>query len=149
MPIITNLGYFISLITLDGKNWIKEYNDGSKPLGFYLEAKYDIKVKVPKLLYHTSPIKYKNKISKIGFIPKTGNKKSNHPDRIYLTDDLKTAFDFGLNIRRELLEGFCIYEINGDCITNLYSDVNLRNSGFYTLQNIKPESFRLIKEFNV
>lgn len=146
LPIITNLGYFISLITFDGDSWIKEYASESCPVAFYLEPKYDLKVIVPETLYHTSPIKFKDKISKIGFIPKTGNKKSNHPDRIYLTDNLKTAVSFGENIKNETKDGYCIYKVDGKYINNLYSDINLRSGGFYTLQNIKPNCFELIKE---
>lgn len=147
LPIIINLGYFISLHTLDGSNWIKEYDNNSYPIAFYLEPKYDLKVSVPEILYHASPIKFKDKISKIGFIPKTGNKKSNHPDRIYLTDNLDIAISFGENIKNETKKGYCIYKIDGKCIDNLYSDINLREGGFYTLQNINPDCFELIKEF--
>jgi hypothetical protein len=146
LPLITNLGYFISLTTFDGNNWIKEYDYDSCPIAFFLEPKYDLKVSVPEILYHASPIKFKDKISKIGFIPKTGNKKSNHPDRIYLTDNLNIAISFGENIKTETKKGYCIYKIDGKCIDNLYSDINLRESGFYTLQNIDPIFFELIKE---
>jgi hypothetical protein len=146
LPIITNLGYFISLATFDGEKWIKEYDNNSSPIAFYLEPKYDLKVTVPEILYHVSPIKFKDKISKIGFIPKTGNKKSNHPDRIYLTDDLNISIRFGENIKNETKNGYCIYKIDGKFIDNLYIDINLRDGGFYTLQNISPNSFQLIKE---
>ena len=146
LPLITNLGYFISLYTLDGDKWLKEYDDSTEPIAFYLEAKYDLKVSVPDVLYHASPIKFRDKISKIGFIPKTGNKKSKHPDRIYLTDDLETAIRFGKNIKDETKSGYCIYKIDGKCVNNLYSDVNLRNGGYYTTQNINPNCFELIKE---
>lgn len=146
LPIITNLGYFISLYTLDGSNWLKDYNNETEMIAFYLEPKYDIKVDIPSILYHVSPIRFKDKISKIGFIPKSGNKISSHPERIYLTDDLKTAISFGDNIKSETNSGYCIYKISGDCIENLYSDINLRNGGFYTLQNISPDNFELIKE---
>jgi hypothetical protein len=148
LPIITNLGYFISLYTIDGSNWLKEYSDDTNPIAFYLEPKYDLKVPIHETLYHSSPIKYKDKISKIGFIPKTGNKISNHPERIYLTDDLNSAISFGENIKKETKSGYCVYKINGKCIDNLYSDINLRSNGYYTLQNIKPGCFELIKEIS-
>jgi hypothetical protein len=146
LPIITNLGYFISLYTLDGSNWLKYYNNDTEMIALYLEPKYDLKVDIPNILYHVSPVRFKDKISKIGFIPKTGNKISKHPERIYLTDDLKTAINFGDNIKSETNSEYCIYKISGDCIENLYSDINLRNGGFYTLQNIPPDKFELIKE---
>lgn len=146
IPLITNLGYFISLITIDGESWLKKYDDDTKPVAFYLEPKYDLQVSVPEILYHASPIKYKDKISKIGFIPKTGNKISNHPERIYLTDDLEKAISFGQNITSDTNNGYCIFKINGGCIDKLYIDINLISGGFYTLQNIKPEFFELISQ---
>lgn len=146
LPLITNLGYFISLITINGNDWIKEFDNETCPIAFYLEPKYDLKVLVPETLYHSSPIKFKDKISKIGFIPKTGNKISNHPERIYLTDDLNTAIAFGENIKNKTKSGYCIYKIDGECIDNLYSDINLRSGGFYTLQNISPNHFVLMRE---
>ena len=51
-----------------------------------------------------------------------------------------------ITIKNEENNGFSVYEINGNCINNLYSDVNLRKGGYYTLENIKPECFKLIKE---
>lgn len=59
LPIITNLGYFISKLTIDGQEWIKEYNNNTKPIAFVLEAKYDYEVEIPDKLYHASPIKFK------------------------------------------------------------------------------------------
>ena len=152
IPIITNLGYFISKLTINGQEWIKEYNSDTKPIALILEAKYDYEVDIPETLYHASPIKFKDKIIKFGLTPKTGNKLSNHPERIYLTDDLNKAIDFGNYLREEndnewYKNGYCIYSVKGIGISKLYSDVNFRNGGFYTLNNIKSENIRLIKEF--
>ena len=147
IPLFNNLGYFISTYTVNGNKWEKDYTDNTRPISLYLEPKYDLKIdNIPKILYHTSPIKFRDKISKIGFIPKTGNKLSNHQERIYLTDDLNTAISFGKNIKKEHNSGYCIYEIDGSCISNLYSDINLRNNGYYTIQNISPNYFKLIEE---
>jgi hypothetical protein len=146
IPLFNNLGYFISLYTINGTDWIKDYDDNTKPSAIYLEPKYDIEVEVPKILYHASPLKFKDKISKIGFIPKSGNKLSKHPDRIYVTDNLQTAIYFGENIKVEEGDGYCIYEIDGRYINKLYSDINLRSNGFYIIQNISPECFKIIKE---
>lgn len=147
IPLFNNLGYFISTYTINGNDWLKEYNDDTKPSALYLEPIYDIEIdKIPDVLYHTSPLKFKDKILKIGFIPKTGNKLSKHPDRIYLTDNLETAFYFGENIKKENY-GYCIWKIKGECISNLYSDINLRKFGYYTINNIPPKYFELIKEY--
>lgn len=152
LPIITNLGYFISKLTVDGQEWIKEYNIDIKPIAIILEAKYDYEVDIPETLYHTSPIRFKDKIVKLGLTPKTGNKLSNHPERIYLTDDLNKAIDFGNYLREEedsewYKNGYCVYSIKGIGVSKLYSDINLRQGGFYTINNIKSESIKLIKEF--
>lgn len=152
LPIITNLGYFISKLTINGQEWVKEYDNDTKPIAFILEAKYDYEVEIPENLYHASPIRFKDKIVKFGLTPKTGNKLSNHPERIYLTDDLNKAIDFGNYLREEsdsdwYKNGYCVYSVKGTGISKLYSDVNFRKGGFYTLNNIKSENIKLIKEF--
>lgn len=151
IPIITNLGYFISKLTINGQEWIKEYTNDTKPIAFILEPKYDYEVNIPETLYHASPIKFKHKIIRFGLTPKTGNKISNHPERIYLTNDLNKAIDFGNYLREEdsdwYKNGYCVYSVNGTGISKLYSDINFRQGGFYTLNNIKLENIKLIKEF--
>lgn len=152
LPFITNIGYFVSKYTIDGQEWLKNYNNEIKPIAFILEAKYDYEVSIPDKLYHASPIRFKDKILKNGLSPKSGNKLSNHPERIYLTDNMINAISFGNYLRNEednqwYKNGYCIYSIEGRHITKLYSDVNFREGGFYTMNNIKPENIKLIKEF--
>lgn len=152
IPIITNLGYFISKLTIDGQEWIKDFNNNTKPIAFVLESKYDYQVEIPETLYHASPIRFKDKIVKSGLTPKTGNKLSNHPERIYLTDDFNKSIDFGNYLREEedsewYKNGYCVYSVRGSGISKLYSDINFRKGGFYTLNNIKSENIKLIKEF--
>ena len=152
LPIITNLGYFISKLTINGQEWIKDFNNDTKPIAFILEAKYDYEVEIPETLYHASPIKFRDKIVKFGLTPRTGNKLSNHPERIYLTDDLNKAIDFGNYLIEEedsewYKNGYCVYSVKGTGISKLYSDVNFRKGGFYTLNNIKSENIKLVKEF--
>jgi hypothetical protein len=151
LPIITNLGYFISKLTINGQEWIKEYNEETKPIAFILEAKYDYEVEIPNILYHASPIRLKDKILKWGLTPKSGSKLSNHPERIYLTDDLEKAINFGNFLKEDDNEwyknGFCVYSVKTTELSKLYSDVNFRQGGYYTLNNIKPQNIDLIKEF--
>ena len=152
LPIlITNLGYFISKLTIDGQEWIKEFDSDAKPIAFILEAKYDYEGEIPNTLYHASPIRFKDKIFKFGLTPKSGNKLSNHPERIYLTDDINKAITFGNYLKEEdnvwYKNGYCIYSINGTGLSKLYSDVNFRQGGYYTLNNIKLENIKLVKEF--
>ena len=134
LPIITNLGYFISKLTIDGQEWVKEYSMETKPIAFILEPKYDYEVDIPNILYHTSPIRFKDKILKYGLIPKTASKLSNHPERIYLTDNIKSANMFGEYLKEEennewYKNGYCIYSVKGEGIEKLYSDINFRKAG--------------------
>lgn len=148
LPLITNIGYFISKYTIDGQDWLKDYDKNTKPIAFIIEAKYDYEVDIPKVLYHASPKKFKSKILKNGLTPKSGNKLSNHPERIYLTDDINKAIKFGNYLtgsKNEWYEdGYCIYSVKGVGIDKLYSDVNFRTGGFYTLNNIKPDHIKLM-----
>lgn len=142
LPIINNLGYFISKLTIDGNNWTKDFDDNTKPIAIFLEPKYDILIDpIPSILYHTTLKKNTNSILKYGLIPKHISKLSNHPDRIYLTDNIKIANVFGLTFK----EPFIILEINTkDLNIELYKDVNLTNSGFYTMDNIKKQKIKII-----
>jgi hypothetical protein len=140
LPLINNLGYFISLLTLNGKDWVKEYSNETKPLALLLEAKYDIRIiNKPTILYHVSLKKNEDRILKYGLYPKSFSKISNHSDRIYLTDSLQVAKLFGMNLGKE----FIICEISGVDI-DLYEDINLKTYGFYTLDNISKEKIKII-----
>lgn len=152
LPIITNLGYFVSKFTIDGSEWLMDFHDDTKPIAFIIEAKYDFSVEVPVILYHASPIKFKEKILKFGLTPKSGNKLSKHPDRIYLTDDINKAISFGdyLKTKEEnewYQSGYCVYSVKGDGVSDLYSDVNFREGGYYTTNNIKKENINLLQEY--
>lgn len=151
LPIITNLGYFISKYTIDGEEWLMDFDNDTKPISFVIEAKYDYEVKIPNILYHASPLRFKSKILKYGLTPKSGNKLSNHPNRIYLTDDLNNAKSFGNYLRNQeknewYQSGYCIYSVDGSCIEKLYSDVNFREGGYYTTNNIGTDYIKHIDE---
>jgi len=148
IPLFINIGYFISTYTIDGGEWLKKFDDFTKPIALYLEPKYDINIDpMPKILYHASFKKFENRVSKIGLIPKnSGNKLSNHPDRIYLTDDIYTAKLFGSNLKKEHDDqSIVIYSIDTEGLKiNLYRDINLVNGGFYTLGNIPPDHIKKV-----
>ncbi len=152
IPIITNLGYFVSKWTIDGNQWLSEYENNTKVIGFYLEPKYDYLVKIPNILYHASPIKFKHKILKYGLSPRSGSKLSSHPNRIYLSDDINKCISFGEYLKTTdndnpwYQNGYCIYSVKGTGISKLYSDINFRVGGFYTTDNINIENISLIKE---
>lgn len=146
LPLINNLGYFISLKCIDGE-WYNYIDSISGFIsGVVIEAKFDLKVEVPPVLYHTTLSKNNKNIYKVGLIPKSNNKKTTHPDRIYFTKDLKIANLFGKELQKDDQSiDISIWEINTNgLVMNLYSDVNMRNYGFYTLRNIPPNNLKLI-----
>jgi RNA:NAD 2'-phosphotransferase (TPT1/KptA family) len=97
--------------------------------------------KLPTILYHATLKKNKNNIIKYGLIPKSNSKLSNHPDRIYLTDNYKMSYLFGFNFN----EPFIILEIDTNNLNiELYRDINAVNNSYYTLDNIKKQKIRII-----
>ena len=141
LPIINNLGYFISLKSSNGKwyNYTDEVN--GKIDSINIEAKYDEVIEdIPRYIYHTTLTKNDDKIQRIGLLPRTHSKLSTHPDRIYFTKDLDVAHKFGSYLQDFDDMGYGEYTIwkidTKDLNLKLYSDVNFRGHGFYTLHNI-------------
>jgi hypothetical protein len=156
IPLINNLGYFISSAfkgndSINISNLKKEDLEELICSNIFIEPKYDYQVEVPNLLYHASPLKFKDKILRTGLTPKSGSKLSYHPDRIYLSNNIQSCIKFGeylLNSKENeyYKNGYCIYIIKGIGIDRLYSDINMREVGFYTLNNIKKEYISLFKQ---
>jgi len=156
IPLINNLGYFISSAfrgddSINISNLKKEDLEELICSNILIEPKYDYQVEVPNLLYHASPLKFKDKILRTGLTPKSGSKLSYHPDRIYLSNNIQSCIKFGeylLNSKENeyYKNGYCIYIIKGIGIDRLYSDINMREVGFYTLNNIKKEYISLFKQ---
>ena len=136
--LFNNLGYYIADLTIDGKEWLTEFNDNDFILALRIELKYDTKIEnIPNILYHVSSDKFTKNIEKIGLIPKSKNKLSKHPDRIYVTDNLEQAELFS-NHYKSIGENPIIWKINTNNIENLilYKDYNFTPGGFYILKNI-------------
>lgn len=151
VPLFNNLGYFVSKYTTDNDFWDhKIVNEKDKPLALYLEPKFDAEiVNIPKVLYHATYYKKKNKILKGGLFPKSNNKKSMHPDRIYITDDIDVAKHFGAFLFKDSTykDPYIIFKIDTTKVDNMimFRDVNLEANGFYTVTNIKPEALSIIQ----
>ena len=153
IPLINNLGYFISsaFIGDDNIDLNEKELEEVKCTNIFIEPKYDYEVEIPKILYHASPLKFKDKIIKNGLIPKSGNKISIHPERIYLSDSFESCIKFGEYLSKNTLynkhykNGYCVFIIKGG-VDKLYSDINFREGGFYTLNNISKEFITLFKK---
>ena len=136
--LFSNLGYFISTITKNGSDWLKDFKNIDVPIAIFLEAKYDQKIKVDqKFIYHATLLRNWISIQKYGMIPKSLSKKAKHPERIYLSTDRNIAHKFEKFLEIEKGEPTILLKID---ISNLpiqfYRDVNWRESGVYILDNI-------------
>ena len=111
--------------------------------------KYDREIEtLPKIIYHSTLNIYKDKIQKNGLIPKSKNKISNHPDRIYFSLNLEDAKLFKEYLQKEYNEDTCIIKISTENLNNkFYSDINFKDRGIYTLNNIsKNNIIEIIKK---
>jgi uncharacterized protein (DUF736 family) len=109
---------------------------------FTLEAKYDPIVDVPKYVYHITSQKFINSIKKVGLKPKSLQKRSQHPERVYVAfseEDLELLlktlkYHFAKNQGVKLT-------INTDRLKGpFYKDPNFAGHGAYTYQNIPLEA---------
>jgi len=154
LKMTNNLGWFPSWIEsphYTGK-YTNTFNIQSTTV-ISFEAKYDEKIeKHPRFLYHITSASNSDKILKKGLSPKSRSKASYHPDRVYLS---------GSKFRAESLAdlfyqktGEDIYDlleidttlIPGDYL-KLYKDPNfIHGEGYYTLNNIPPNSIKFVKK---
>lgn len=139
------LGWFPSWLETDeykGK-WNPNILKNSKEIEkLRFEAKYDFKIdKIPDILYHLAPEKNWEKISKLGLLPKSRSKASYHPERVYLTQDEKSAKSLAeLFYQKTGEKEYALIKIETTLIPDyfkLYKDPNFKN-GYYTMNNIPP-----------
>lgn len=116
--------------------------------------KYNIETGVPEYLYHVTHPRYIKNILQKGLVPKSKKMMEDHPERIYLTDRLLYAKRFaGVKYRytaNKDFKDYIILKIDTKKLNNikLYLDP-LRgdfSNMYYTLDNIPPWSFEIIKE---
>ena len=123
----TTLGY---LVSREDDNFIE------------LEPKYDREIEnIQNIIYHSTLKRHLKKIKKLGLIPKSKNKLSNHPDRIYFSLNIEDAKMFSKYLEKTFDEKSYIVEVSTKGLTNkYYSDINFRSKGIYTLNNIPKEN---------
>ena len=151
------LGYYPSFIWVKNKiGWngfkfdIKYLNNKYKEIKIRFESKYDNGIykndtNVPKISYHLSPSKNRERISDIGLYPKSGSRKTYHMDRIYLFYDLVNYSQLLKSLKyTDNNKYYDLYEIELDNNYIIHTDPNYIN-GFYTYDNIRPEYIKLLK----
>jgi len=151
-----NLGWFPSYVETEeytGKWNEKYFKEGEIKLRF--EAKFDEEIveNIPDILYHITPTQNADKILKIGLVPKSRSKASYHPDRVYLSKDLKDVENLGeMFFQKTGINDWTILKIKTDMVPGdylkLYTDPNYKQ-GYYTLNNIPSQAIEKIKDINI
>lgn len=155
-------GYYIADVEVnETNNWI-HYTDLIKMndndiylLNVVIEPKFNI-VKKLNTCYHVTSELNLDKILRIGLVPRSGNKLSYHPDRVYVTDNIESCE----RLISKLLESSAVYnrDEKGNKITRnkncvileitsdiaFYDDPNYADS-YFTYENIAPKNIKLIK----
>lgn len=138
----------------------EDYYKGDKRfLDLTYEPKYideaDYIVRLNKVLYHLSPLPYKEKILSKGFIPKSGNTKFTYPNRSYFflgnvgKNNVKEWIPtFKYHNKKYKNTPYCLYTIDVNKIpedVTFYLDPNLKG-GCYTADNISPYTILSVEE---
>jgi hypothetical protein len=156
LKVMNTLGYFPSIVKYELDNQLEQYSrkynsnnfreliDEKEPtyLIFVFEPKFDPIITPPQYIYHITDVKFLDKIKSIGLKPKTLNKRSNHPERIYFSLNEKANNILWKNMKYH-------YENNSGILLTIdttkldntfYNDPNFKDSGIYTYGNIPPSS---------
>ena len=123
---ILNLsGYYVALYYINSKSkgapslkeWFGSYNE----IKLELNKKFDSDLEgIPLKMFHVTELKNIEKIKKYGLIPLSYSKIEEHPDRIYLFDNIDSAIYF----KNDLIER---YNLENDNMIILEIDTRLIN----------------------
>jgi len=155
--------YFSSFTQLSINPTSNRFSDYPKEeikdvVDFIIEPKYDIELSYQDLssvMYHVIPNQNKEKIEKIGLIPKTKEKVSNHPDRIYFSPK-KSDIDVLLKTKKFTEDNkiFSIFQFNCHDFLKKHPnrkfmiDPNFKNS-IYSVDNISPIFLKFEKDVKI
>jgi len=122
---------------LDKNNW---YIESGRERHFIITQKYvdDAKVKIPKVLYHTTPTKNVASILEYGLKPKSEDLRHKYPPRIYVADDDKSLKSLATELKRwKGDEDYSIIKIDTSGLDiKLYIDSTSAYKGHYYIQGI-------------
>lgn len=114
----------------------------------YEDGLYKNDLDIPEYAYHLSPENKKEKILKNGLCPKSYNRKTKYPDRLYLFYDLNDyenllkGLVFNDNIKGKIT-AYNLYKVKMNKNMIIHSDPNY-DKGFYTYDNISPKNIELL-----
>lgn len=156
---VNRLGWVITSMLMFGGDlkWCKFDIDKIKDItlvALQIEAKFDIEKNIHEIdvLYHVSATRRAKKILSIGLCPKSGEKISAHPARIYLTSSIKDAKVISELFYKKYPDiKLSLFEINFGGVrknnpsVRVFTDPNF-SGGIYTLSNIPPKFVKWIEE---
>lgn len=166
IQLCNNFGYFPSYyyLTLNTNQQIKDkYNlnqilsfDNIIELDIIFESKFGNELEIPNIMYHLTKKKYIEKIFKYGLSPKSHNKLSIHPDRIYINYNINDCYNLykrfkSFDKQNNINDEYVILEINlnepyyNDLKNGfrIYKDEN--SIGVYTYNNIRKNDIKDIE----
>lgn len=159
-----NLGYFPSsqftqgeIDKFDYNQVIKELETPNSYIEIFFDPKYDPQLSewdLPDRAYHITPIKHEEKILKIGLAPRSKEKQTKHPDRIYFSktiEDVEKLLDYKDFTGNDKL--FTIFELDLKSLRDrrsirYFSDPRYSDKGFYTYENISPQYLKVAKRIS-
>lgn len=115
-----------------------------------VEAKFDTEIDRklwPSKLYCLAPLNVKNKIEKIGLVPKSGKNLDNQPERIYFAINRANLINQMLPQLKKndnrYNDGAILITVDTDKFPErikLYDDINWPGDAVYTIVNIPPRT---------
>lgn len=153
---LASYGWYIATVKT-GNIMSKDY-DFKKSVGsvFFIEAKFQDEVPVPKTLYHVTPTKNVKKIMNVGLSARSQCiTMFNYPERVYL---LNIQEDKVLNACRNYVkqsgkryDNWTILKIDTTKTKNVYyKDINVPNNvAVWTGEPISPSAIAIFDNFNI
>ena len=141
LKIIETSGYFIASMGMDKEGDPKnafELLKNEQRVSLFIEPNYDEEMYIDnEYIYHATPKKYVEKILKYGLAPKTKNKRSFYPSRVYFSTNHKSNTWIKTQLESDTGEEFVTLKVKNFPGLRLYND--LRSGGVFTYQNIAPK----------
>jgi hypothetical protein len=156
------MGYFTSYIWIENNFGLNSFKFDEKYLSNkykYLKIRFEAKYEdglyknnldVPEFAYHLSIQSKKDKILNNGLYPKSYNRKTKHPDRIYLFYSLDNLDEILKSLKQNDImnnkqHDYVLFKVklNSDII--IHTDPNY-DKGFFIYDNIPPEDIEVVKE---
>lgn len=158
---VNNLGYFPSVMTLNSRFVKFNYDDVIKFLSrpellhrIDFEPKFDPEIleqEVPDVAYHIAPTKNEERIKKIGLAPRSKEKISKHPSRVYLASSIDSVELLADHPSFQKNESLTVFEVDLRELKKVrkirwFLDPNFDDEGgFYTYENIPPKYLKAVK----